>query len=170
MIAHLLLLTTLWANPPKPRIVQHRFPAREHRDTSVNFIVFHYDSGSTPRSTFRYLRKKRASYNYYIARDGTIYKLVDPAYKANHAGVSLYNGYLGMNKYSIGICFQNKYPQAYTMDQYTSAAWLVSVLYRRFPSARHHPLLGHSDIAFPRGRKSDPGDHFSWPTLQSLIP
>jgi AmpD protein len=167
MILPLLLASLLWTQPPK--VVNRPFPAKQRRDTSVTYIVIHYDSSPDPKTTFNFLKRKRNSYNYYIARNGTIYKMIDPAYKANHAGLSFYDGHVRMNNYSIGICFENKYPQAYTDAQYKSGAWLVSKLYERFPDARTHPLLGHSDIAIPRGRKHDPGDHFSWSTFHSLI-
>lgn len=152
-----------------PKVVSNPFPVRDRRDTTANYIVLHYDSGASPASTFRYLRKKRLSYHYYISRNGTIYKLVDPKYRANHAGLSAYDGKLRMNKYSIGICFQNKSPELYTDAQYESAAWLINVLYGRFPESRTHKIVGHSDIAFPRGRKKDPGEHFSWDKLHDLM-
>lgn len=167
MILSLILASLLWTQPPK--IIKRPFPAKERRDTSVTFIVLHYDSSPDPKTTFRFLREKRNSYHYYIARNGTIYKMVDPAYRANHAGISFYDGYVRMNKYSIGICLENRYPQAYTQAQYVSAAWLINQMYARFPEAKTHPILGHSDIAVPRGRKHDPGDHFSWDILKAHI-
>lgn len=167
MILPLILASLLWTQPPK--IVNRPLPAKERRDTSVTFIVIHYDSSPDPKTTFRFLRKKHNSYHYYIARNGTIYKMVDPAYKANHAGISFYDGRIRMNRYSIGICFENQYPEEYTDAQYASGAWLIKTLYKRFPEAKTHPLLGHSDIAIPRGRKSDPGEHFSWDRLKSHI-
>jgi len=167
MILSMLLASLLWSQPPK--IVNRPLPARERRDTSVTFIIVHYDSSPNPKTTFKFLRRKRNSYHYYIGRDGTIYKMVDPAYKANHAGLSFYDGYVRLNNYSIGICFENRHPQAYTDAQYASGAWLIGQIYRRFPNAKEHPLLGHSDVAIPRGRKHDPGDHFSWDILKSRI-
>lgn len=143
----------------------------ERRDTTRNFIVLHYDGSGNYSSARRWLIKKRNSYHYYIERSGRIIKLVDPKYQANHAGVSLWRTYLRMNKYSIGICLQNKPPQSYTEAQYTSLTWLIKQMQNRFKDkdSTAHVILGHSDVAVPRGRKEDPGEHFDWDKLYSLL-
>jgi N-acetyl-anhydromuramyl-L-alanine amidase AmpD len=111
------------------------------------------------------------SYHYYIERDGKIIKMVDPKYEASHAGASLWRSYLRMNKYSIGICLQNNAKQKYTEDQYVSLAWLIKSLQRRFKDddSTAHTILGHEDVATPRGRKEDPGEYFEWNKLYSLL-
>jgi N-acetyl-anhydromuramyl-L-alanine amidase AmpD len=139
------------------------------RSTTANYIVLHYDEGGSYKSTRRALIKKGNSYHYYIQRDGTIIKLIDPKYEAAHAGISYYKGKVRLNKYSIGICLQNDPPQTYTEKQYSSAAWLINELQHRYKDSTTKVLLGHSDIAFPRGRKVDPGEHFNWEKLRINI-
>jgi len=157
---HLLLLWTLAFSPPT--VVHTPFPKGPPRDTTDNFIVLHYDESLNEAATFRWLRKKRNSYHYFIRRDGTIHKLIDPAYQANHAGASLLDGYFSFNKFSIGICLQNDGKIAYTDHQYMSLLWLINIQKQRFHDITEEKIIGHGDIAVPRGRKSDPGDHFDW--------
>lgn len=144
-----------------PKVVHKHLPEQGLRDTSENYIVIHYDSSQSVNQAIRYLRKVRNSYHYIINRDGTIYKLIDPKYKANHAGASEWGGLYDLNNYSIGICLHNVPPQSYTQKQYLSAAWLIDVLRKRFNIPESH-ILGHSDVAEPLGRKQDPGPKFDW--------
>lgn len=139
------------------------------RDTTENYIVLHYDENDNYFGTRQWLIKKGNSYHYYIERNGTIIKMVDPKYEAGHAGASLWNGHLRMNKYSIGICLENKPPQQYTQAQYISLSWLIKVLQKRFDDPTSHVILGHSDVAIPRGRKQDPGPQFDWNELRRLL-
>lgn len=151
-------------------VVNNILPGKHDlRDTSMNYIVLHYDESKSYSGTRRFLLLKGNSYHYYVKRDGTIVKLLDPKYKANHAGLSYYNKLFNMNNYSIGICLQNKAPQRYTKNQYKSLSWLILELQKRYDDSTSRVILGHSDIAFPRGRKKDPGKHFSWIYLRTMI-
>lgn len=139
------------------------------RDTSVNYIILHYDDGKSYSSARNYLIKKGNSYHYYIKRSGTIVKLLDTKYEAGHAGLSFYKKYIRMNRYTIGICLQNKPPQKYTNEQYRSLTWLIHELQRKYTDSTAKIILGHSQIAIPRGRKKDPGKHFDWKKLHVLL-
>jgi N-acetyl-anhydromuramyl-L-alanine amidase AmpD len=152
-----------------PTVVQRPFPASKLRDTSITYIILHNDSSLSPATTFRWLRRKKASYHYYIDRAGTIHKLIDPRYVAGHAGLSYYDGHWQLNRISIGICLQNQLPQDYTAAQYTSLRWLVNAMHRRYPNSKHTPILGHDQVAWPRGRKYDPGEHFDWTKFQDQL-
>ena len=139
------------------------------RDTLVNYPVIHYDSSNNISSVVRYLNRERLSYNYFIQRDGTIVKLLNPICRASHAGISYWQGYFPMNEYSIGICLQNIPPMPYKEVQYQSLAWLIATLTERWPDIKEHKAVGHSQIAVPRGRKKDPGPKFDWGHLDSLL-
>jgi len=153
-----------------PTLLNKPLPSKKSaRSITANYIVLHYDDGGSYTSTRRTLINKRNSYHYYIQRDGTIIKLIDPKYQASHAGISYYKGMVRLNKYSIGICLQNDPPEAYTEKQYNSVAWLINVLQHKYKDSTTKVLLGHSDIAFPRGRKQDPGVHFNWEKLRHHI-
>lgn len=162
----MLLIAQLLA----PTLLNKPLPSKKTvRSTTINYIVLHYDDGGSYKSTRRTLIKKRNSYHYYIQRDGTIIKLIDPKYEASHAGISYYKGKFRLNKYSIGICLQNDPPEAYTEKQYNSAGWLIKQLQSRYNDSTSKVIIGHSDIAFPRGRKIDPGKHFDWEKLHVNI-
>lgn len=166
LIALLQLAEPTVIDKPLPRAI------KGIRDTaSTNFIVLHYDDGDGYEVARRTLIKRHLAYHYYIERSGRIIKLVDPKYEISHAGPSLWRSYLRMNLYSIGICLQNNPPQEYTEVQYTSLAWLIKVLQARFKDkdSTARTILGHGDIATPRGRKQDPGDHFDWGKLYTLL-
>jgi len=165
LLALLQLMEPPIVNKPMPRA------SKTLRDTTKNFIVLHYDGGDSYSIARRTLIRRHLSYHYYIERNGTIIKMVDPKYEASHAGTSLWRTYLRMNKYSIGICLQNNAKQEYTEKQYVSLAWLIKSLQKRFNDADStaHTILGHGDIATPRGRKQDPGEHFEWTKLYSLL-
>ena len=148
-----------------PTLLNKPLPVKKTTRSATNYIVLHYDDGGSYKSTRRTLIKKRNSYHYYIQRDGTIIKLIDPKYEASHAGISYYKGKFRLNKYSIGICLQNNPPEAYTEKQYNSAGWLIKQLQSRYKDSTSKVIIGHSDIALPRGRKIDPGEHFNWEKL-----
>lgn len=164
----LLSLFILQLNAPV--VINNPLPIRkEKRNASLNYIVLHSDEGSSYKSTRSFLIRKRNSYHYYIKRNGDIVKMIDPMYKANHAGLSFYKGKFRMNNYSIGIALQNNMRQEYTDRQYASLAWLTCVLRKRYPDSTSSIILRHSDIAIPRGRKNDPGDNFSSTILNSHL-
>lgn len=152
-----------------PKMVNVHFPAKNYRDTTKNYIVIHYDSSMEEKGTLKWLRKKRNSYHYFVLTNGTILKLVDPKYEAGHAGLSFWDGNWHMNRYGIGICLQNWPPNKFTEKQYSSTAWLISRLEKRFTDIPTHKLVGHADVAWPRGRKKDPGDQFDWEYLSDLL-
>jgi N-acetyl-anhydromuramyl-L-alanine amidase AmpD len=171
MIYSLLLAFTLFTNDniKIPKIIRRSLPAHDMRDTTHNYIILHYDSGGSINSVIRYLRRKHNSYHYLIDRTGKIYNFVNPIMKANHAGVSETDSFAMFNWYSIGICFHNTPPQEYTEAQYNSAAWLIGILQKRWPDITTQRILGHENVAWPRGRKHDPGQQFNWIKLFTLL-
>lgn len=153
----------------QPTILHRPLPAKELKNDSINYIVIHSDESPTINTTFRWLRRAGNSYHYYITKTGIIYKVVDIRYEAGHAGLSTYDGLWRMNFYSIGICLENKFPEEYTISQYKSLAWLITDIWKRRPDSRYKPVLTHADIAFPSGRKHDPGEHFNGNLLLNYI-
>ena len=131
------------------------------RDTTNNYIVIHNDGASLNASATRLvLRMRRLAYHYFIGRDGKITQFVDLRYEAPHAGVSSWHGIDNWNGFSIGICLQGTDWTDYTNKQYESLKKLVHYINIRYPDSRDKPILGHQDVAFPEGRKTDPGEHF----------
>jgi N-acetyl-anhydromuramyl-L-alanine amidase AmpD len=156
MIKALLLVLALQA----PRITKLPLPASILRDTTRNFIVLHNDGANmSATNTRRVLQRRGLSYHYFIDRNGRIYEFVNPRYVAKHAGISFYDGLLSWNTFSIGICLQGMNGLAYSDSQYESLQILVNQLKQRYTNIGHQ-LYTHSEIAFPWGRKKDPGETF----------
>lgn len=134
---------------------------REVRDSTRNYLVIHNDGANlNAKTTHAVLRRRRLQYHYFIGRDGHIYEFVDPKYIAFHAGKSNYLGMSGWNDFSIGICLQGTNFLEYTEEQYQSLNDLVFSLRIRYPDIQNYPLTYHSQVAYPSGRKKDPGPHF----------
>ena len=153
-------------------VVNHPLPIKrkQYRDTTRNYIIIHNDGGSGGYSSARTtLIKRRLSYHYYVKRDGTIMKLLDPKYVASHVGYSVWKGLFRINKYSIGICLENGITKPYTHLQYQSTAWLIKQLRMRYKDTTTYTVVGHSDVALPLGRKDDPGPNFDWKELSILL-
>ena len=166
MLWHALLLFQL----QQPTIINKPLPVKKRqRDTTKNYIVLHYDDGNSYKATRRTLIRHGNSYHYFIHRDGSIVRLLDPKYEAGHAGISYYNGMFRMNHYSIAICLQNDSKQLYSEKQYENLAWLIKEIQKRYTDSTAQVVIGHSDIAIPRGRKIDPGEHFDWNKLNELL-
>ena len=156
----------------QPKVVEQLLPQRrvQIRDTSRNYIIIHNDGGSGGYNSARAtLIKRRLSYHYYVKRDGTIMKLLDPKYVASHVGYSVWKGLFRINKYSIGICLENGITKPYTHLQYQSTAWLIKQLRTRYKDTTTYTVVGHSDVALPLGRKDDPGRNFDWKELSILL-
>lgn len=154
-----------------PHITKMPLPAKTIRDTTKNYIVIHNDgAGMTAQSTHQVLRRRGVSYHYFIDKQGKIYQFVDTKYVAKHAGVSMFDGLFNWNKFSIGICLQGKTGDIYSDKQYESLQILINQLQVKYSSIGTQ-LYTHEEIAFPYGRKHDPGDTFvkSKITLNSKI-
>lgn len=156
MIGLLLFLQLNVIQKPLP----HTFP----RDTTRNYIVVHNDGENMgANATKLYLRWRGTSYHYFIDRNGKVYQFMDLAYVAKHAGISKWNKITDWNLFSIGVCLQGKDNMEYTQQQKESFSLLVKQIYKRYPDSKDKPILKHSQVAYPRGRKSDPGIYFKLP-------
>jgi len=106
----------------------------------------------------------RVSAHYFIRRDGTLIRFVDPDLRAWHAGVSSWQGRERCNDFSIGIELEGCDTLPFESAQYEQLARLVAELEKRYPI---EAVVGHSDIA--PGRKTDPGPCFDWGRLDALL-
>lgn len=104
--------------------------------------------------------------NYLVARSGTIYRMLDPRFRADHAGISMWNGIENLSDVSLGVELEGYHDEPFTSAQYRSLRWLLRVLRRRFHVASRD-VLEHYRVAYTkpnrfysrpwRGRKRDPG-------------
>ena len=141
-------------------------PSNNHapRQASVAHLVLHHTAQPLDVS-LDLLRYGRVSAHYVVDSNGDIYRLVDEARVAWHAGLSWWGGTRGLNATSIGIEIVNMdgnvhdYPAA----QRDAVIGLCRGILGRHRGIAAHNVVGHSDIA-PR-RKDDPGGRFFWRAL-----
>jgi N-acetylmuramoyl-L-alanine amidase len=145
----------------------------------TRFIIIHSTESRLP-SALRTLSKgkvRRGHYltsgghaNYLVARNGSIYLILDPRYTANHAGISLWDGVYNLSAHSIGIELEGYYNVPFSEEQYKSLRGLLSGLQAKY-SVEDRDVLEHYRVAYSepnryhraawRGRKKDPGkDNF----------
>ena len=158
------------ANPQPGKC--NNFEHRRHGGEPI-YIMQHHTVGDLTSTIKTFTEGKETSAHFVIDRDGTIYGLVDPVYRAYHAGgghlnegSKLYPKSLealkknDMNSVSIGIENVNKGNEPYTEAQMRANASLCQYLSEKFPSINPNLMLGHSDWAI--GRKIDPSPYFPW--------
>lgn len=146
---------------------------KEHR--SVNFdnrpegsildkLIIHYTevSFSDALTLLTKPSERPVSSHYLIHKNGTIFELLDPKFRAWHAGESYWDGQISINNSSIGIELDNNGQEAFPDRQIESLIILAKNLISHY-NLKQEYILGHSDIACHR--KSDPGQLFPWQEL-----
>ena len=123
-----------------------------------------------PLACIEELNRYQVSSHYLIETTGELWQLVDENNRAWHAGESTMPVRLcqraGVNDFSIGIELIGKEDQGFTEEQYRALASLTENI------ALRHPLrfiVGHQEIALPKGRKTDLGSNFDWDYYRKLL-
>lgn len=145
---------------------------RQRRHERVRFIVLHETIGSYP-SDLDYLASRndrKVSVDFYINRTGGIWQL-NPDVAGHHtwhAGRSSYQGYSGLNTYSVGIEMERAEEASdWPAAQVAAAAHLSAWLTQEFGlDLSTHPIVGHARIA--PDRKTDPRN-FPWEDFSSRV-
>ena len=149
------------------KIEDHPSPNFDERKLPVSMIVIHYTETKTCESALRILcdpdSAKRVSSHWVIDRDGTVYRLVDEAKRAWHAGKSFWDGIEDCNSASIGIELVNDGAEVYPQPQLDALVELCDGIKSRH-DIRH--IVGHSEIA--PDRKRDPGPLFPWALVRPV--
>jgi len=139
-------------------------PSPNFNERRPGFVILHHTSDSRAMDSLGTLTRPSAevSAHFLVARDGTLYYLVDELKRAWHAGPSYWGGDIDMNSASIGIEMDNDGFEPYAEVQIEALMALLADLKARYriPVAN---FLGHGDIA--PGRKVDPGVNFPWKRL-----
>ena len=136
----------------------------------IQYLIIHYTGMQSARVSMKRLKNptSKVSCHYLIDRNGHIYKMIDDANIAWHAGKSKWKNIKNLNKYSIGIEIQNKGHfinyQSFPKKQISPLIILIKSLLKKYKIKKNN-VLGHSDIA-PL-RKRDPGEKFPWNFLSS---
>src|SRR5260221_331085 len=131
-------------------------------------IVLHYTGMPDAEGALDRLTSPEAkvSCHYLIDEDGAIYRLVDEAQRAWHAGKSRWRGITDVNSASVGIEIVNPGHEfgyrSFPDEQIASLIPLVADIKERHGIGRGN-VVGHSDVA--PGRKEDPGELFPWHAL-----
>ena len=143
-------------------VVQH--PSVNFNERLPSFVILHHTGKAEAERALGTLSNpvSEVSAHYLVARDGTIYYLVDEMKRAWHAGDSWWGGPSDMNSASIGIELDNDGSEPYAESQIAALLALLADLRQRYriPAVN---FLGHGDIA--PGRKVDPGVGFPWRRL-----
>ncbi|WP_035238856.1 N-acetylmuramoyl-L-alanine amidase [Desulfobacter vibrioformis] len=96
--------------------------------------------------------------NYVVARNGMVYRILDKQYRADHAGLSMWNGVSNVSDISVGIEFVGYHYAPLTDSQYRSARQLLFILKRAY-GLRDKDILTHSQIAYGRPNPWFPKNH-----------
>jgi len=115
---------------------------------------------------YREIQGLKVSSHFLIRRDGELIQFVPCVRRAWHAGRSAWRGRSRCNDFSVSIELEGADDQPFADSQYASLADLTRALRCAYPIK---DCVGHSDIATPPGRKTDPGPHFDWARFRSLI-
>ncbi|MDD2704978.1 MAG: N-acetylmuramoyl-L-alanine amidase [Acidocella sp.] len=146
-------------------MILHPSPNIDAREGAVSFLVLHYTGMPTAQSAIDLLCSPAAkvSSHYVVDEDGTVYRLVDEADRAWHAGISYWRGVRMLNDASIGIEIVNPghewgYRPFPAVQMEAVVELCRGILARHAIPARN--VVAHSDIA--PNRKQDPGELFDW--------
>lgn len=85
--------------------------------------------------------------NYCIARDGQIHRILHHRYRADHAGLSMWNGLEDISSHSLGIELVGYHYSTITPAQYQSLSWLLKILQRMY-RIQDKNVLTHSQISY----------------------
>lgn len=144
------------------RVVEHRSVNFNERRPS--FVILHHTGNPNTKRALNTLSDQafEVSAHYLVARDGSIYYLVDEMKRAWHAGDSWWGGPIDMNSASIGIELDNDGREPYGESQIAALLALLADIQQRYAISAAN-FIGHGDVA-PR-RKVDPGVQFPWRRL-----
>lgn len=150
------------------KLIEAPSPNFDQRGRGIDTVILHYTGMPAGAEALERLCDPNAkvSAHYFVETNGDVYRLVDEANRAWHAGVSCWRGETDINARSVGIEIVNPGHQfGYTDFPETQISAVIRLLkeicIRHDISMRR--VLGHSDVA-PR-RKEDPGEKFPWTRL-----
>ena len=144
------------------------FNIKKRPKKTIRFIIIHYTGMKKELAAINKLcnPKSKVSSHYFIKNNGNIINLVPDLYEAWHAGVSTWQNYKSLNKFSIGIEINNPGHdhgyKRFKSEQIHSLKRLLKNLITKY-KIKTSNILGHSDIA--PNRKKDPGEKFPWKLL-----
>ncbi|MFP4043989.1 MAG: N-acetylmuramoyl-L-alanine amidase, partial [Rhodosalinus sp.] len=123
--------------------------------------VLHYTAMESAQAALARLCDPAAevSAHYLIGTDGHVWRLVEEARRAWHAGRGAWGGIADVNSASIGIELHNRGDHPFPAPQMAALEGVLRGVTGRWDIGPEG-VLGHSDCAV--GRKRDPGPRFDW--------
>jgi len=128
---------------------------KKRKRISTKYIIIH-TSEAGKISTLRTLsggkrvgrrRTKGGHANYAILRDGKIYRTLDHKYRADHTGLSMWNGVNDLSSHSIGIELVGYHYGIITFEQYRSLTPLLKELQSIYKIPDKN-ILTHSQVSY----------------------
>lgn len=147
------------------RIETRLSPNRSRRQQGeVSLIVLHSTEGNFEGAVSWLCNpQSQASAHYVVPRNPQakpILQLVPLEEKAWHAGRSQWRGRTGVNEFSVGIEMEHfDRREDWPQEQVEAVAWLCAQIMAHL--GKELEVVGHADVAVPRGRKIDPWE-FPW--------
>jgi AmpD protein len=133
-------------------------------DAVTRFFTNSLDPSAHPY--YREIAALKVSSHFFIRRDGELIQFVPCGKRAWHAGQSEWRGRSRCNDFSIGVELEGTDDLSFTDHQYAVLTRVAEALKRAYPI---QDVVGHSDIATPPGRKTDPGPFFDWARFRDLL-
>lgn len=129
-----------------------------------NYVIIHHTAQNSAEQTLRTFTLERTSVSshYVIAKDGTIYHMLNDYFRGWHAGAGKWGSNNDINSSSLGIELDNNGFEPFPKEQINSLLMLLKTLKDKYKIPTEN-FLGHADIA-PK-RKSDPSAFFPWDIL-----
>ncbi|RYZ39354.1 MAG: N-acetylmuramoyl-L-alanine amidase [Myxococcaceae bacterium] len=158
----------------KPAVISAPSPNSDSRNgADIDTIVLHHTGTNNGKGDLAWMRDpaSKVSANYMLDTDGKIYQLVGDDKRAWHAGKAELHGVpTDVNARSIGIEIVNdgSGKTAFTDAQYKALTQLVGYLKQEYKVPANN-IVGHKDVAVPKGRKDDPAANFDWARLRKGI-
>ena len=122
-------------------------------------IVIHATANSSLEGVISWFNNPQAmvSAHYTIGKDGRIVQHVRDENRAWHAGKSAWKGVPNVNNYALGIELVNlnNGEDPYPEEQHQANVQLCTYLCRKH-NIKPENIVGHLDVAVPKGRKTDP--------------
>ena len=144
--------------PPITWVGSPNFNRRPNRD-NIHAIVIHSTANTTLEGVISWFNNPQAqvSAHYTIGKDGLIAQHVRDYDRAWHAGGSVWKGVSNINNYGLGIELVNLNDgqDPYPVEQHQANVQLCIYLCRKY-NIKPEDIMGHLDIAVPKGRKTDP--------------
>lgn len=150
---------------PLSRMIDHPSPNHgDRRGATPDLVVLHYTAMQPAEAALARLcdPASEVSAHYLITENGRVWRLVDEARRAWHAGAGGWGDVGDVNSRSVGIELSNPGDAPYPAPQMTALEALLRGVCARWaiPPER---VIGHECMA-PL-RKSDPGRRFDWRAL-----